>query len=85
MLNRAFLLTNSTSSKNLFMKIDAVLRIKLQALLLFCRKLHGLHRRIQMYFDPGYRGPNCTEDINECESSPCAFGEFFYLINEQYA
>lgn len=25
--------------------------------------------------DPGYRGLNCTEDIDECESSPCAFGE----------
>ena len=25
--------------------------------------------------DPGYRGLNCTENIDECESSPCAFGE----------
>ena len=77
MLNPAFLLSNSTlSSKNLFIKIGAVLRIKLRALLLLfagnCTDYTGAYR---CTCDPGYRGLNCTEDIDECESSPCAFGE----------
>ena len=28
--------------------------------------------------DPGYSGQNCSVDIDECESSPCINGEFFY-------
>ena len=30
--------------------------------------------------DPGYSGQNCSVDIDECESSPCINGEFFYLL-----
>ena len=25
--------------------------------------------------DPGYSGPNCTTDIDDCESSPCIHGK----------
>ena len=32
--------------------------------------------------DPGYSGQNCSIDIDECESSPCINGEFFFFTSE---